>query len=210
MYCIRPLTKVNGGRDIESGRGGRIFKCGALFEDLDVGEWLALAPILQGGSGLVRMNIPNVPGLVDCAAVSSRMSESDGAVVIDSIDSVWSLVLRLTILAMLILFNHHSIANTVSVRGTSGVLPLIILNDSANASILNVLPVGFESRIVDSIASEYELRWRSARGSVDRGAHGEAHGTYDAIPASVGKILTRLDTLYGNQVVNSLVSSLNH
>ena len=60
------------------------------------------------------MNVPNVPGLVDCATVSSRMSEFDGAVVIDSIDSVWSLILRVAILAMLILFNHDSIANTVA------------------------------------------------------------------------------------------------
>ena len=75
MYCIRPLTKVNGGRDIESGRGGRIFKCGALFEDLDVGEWLALTPILQGGSGLVWMNIPNVPPLaVACQSLTVPLS----------------------------------------------------------------------------------------------------------------------------------------
>ena len=81
------------------------------------------------------MNIPNVPRLVDCAAVSSRMSESDGAIVIDSVDRVRALILRVTVLAMLILFNHDSIANTVSMRGTTGVLPVVVLDNGANASV---------------------------------------------------------------------------
>ena len=141
------------------------------------------------------MNIPYVPRLVDCAAIGSRMSESDGAIGIDSVDNVWSLVLRLTILAMLILFYHHSIANTISVGRSLRVLPVIVLLNDSQTSVVDVLPVGFESRIVDGVAPKYELCWRSTRGGVDRGAHGETHGTQYAIPSSIGKILTRLDTL---------------
>ena len=50
------------------------FKCWALSGGLDVDECSARASILQGGSGLVRVNVPYVPCLVDCAAIGGGMS----------------------------------------------------------------------------------------------------------------------------------------
>ena len=122
------------------------------------------------------MNIPYVPSLVDHAAICSRMSESDCSIVIDSIDFVWTLIFRVPILAMLILFNHHSIANIVCVRSALRVFSLIVLLDEPLATLLNELPVSFKANVVNRITIEHKLHGRCTRGGVNCGSHREANG----------------------------------
>ena len=141
------------------------------------------------------MNIPYVPCLVDRAAVSGCMSESDGAIVIDSVDSVWAFVLRLTILAVLVLFNHHSIVNVVDVGRTFLVLPVIILLDESLTTLLDILPVRFESDIVNHVTIEDELGGRCTHGGVQGGTHREANCTEDTVPSSVWKVVFGTDVL---------------
>ena len=141
------------------------------------------------------MNFPNVPCLVDCAAVRSRMSEPDGAIVIDSVDYVWALVLGLAILAMLILFNHHSIIDVVNVGRTFLVLPVIILLDKSLATLPDIMPVRFEANVVNHVTIEHQLRRRCAHGGMQSGTHREAYCIEETVPSSVGKVVLRTNVL---------------
>ena len=156
------------------------------------------------------MDIPYVPCLVDRAAISGRMSESDGAIVIDSVDNVWAFVLRLAILAMLILFNHHSIVHAVVVGRTFLVPPVIILLDKSLATLLDIMPVRFEANVVNHVTIEHQLRRRCAHGGMQSGTHREAYCIEETVPSSVGKVVLRTNVLCGDHVVYRLVSSLNH
>ena len=108
------------------------------------------------------------------------------------------------------LFYHHSIVEFVLIRDTLGVLLLVVLLDQSLATILDILPVCFEANVVNRIAIEHKLCWRCAHGGVYCGTHCEADSRKDSIPSSIGEVLARLDALCSNQVVNRLVSSLNH
>ena len=141
------------------------------------------------------MNIPYVPCLVDRAAISGRMSESDGAIVIDSVDNVWAFVLGLAILAMLILFNHDSIVHAVVVGRTLLVLPVIVLLDESLMTLLYIFPVRFESYIVNHVTIEDELGRRCTHGGVQGGTHRKANCTEDTVPSSVWKVIFGTDVL---------------
>jgi hypothetical protein len=114
------------------------------------------------------MNLPYVPCLVDRTAVSGGMSESDGAIVIDSVDIVWAFILRLAILALLMLLNHHSIANIVLVGETLRVLLFVVLKDKSLATFLDILPVRLKANVVNCIAIEHKLRLNTSWAGVAR------------------------------------------
>ena len=141
------------------------------------------------------MHVPYIPCLIDVAAVGSCMSEPDGAIVIDSVDYVWSLVFGLAILAMLILFNHHSIVDVVDVGRTLLVLPVIVLLDESLTTLLDILPVRFESYIVNHVTIEDELGRRCAHGGMQSGTHREANCAEDTIPSSVWEVVLGTDVL---------------
>ena len=156
------------------------------------------------------MYVPYVPCLVDRAAVRSSVSESDSAIVIDSVDHVGTLVFGFPILAMLVLLNHHSIVEFVLMRFTLRVLILVILLNNLLATLFDILPVRFEAYVVNRIAIEHKLGWRSAHGGMYCGTHREAYSTKDSIPLSIREVFDRSDSLCGYQIVNRLMSSLNH
>lgn len=156
------------------------------------------------------MNIPYVPCLVDRAAVGSSVSESDCAIVIDSVDNVGTLILGFPVLALLMLLNHHSIVEFVLMGFTLRVFPLVVLGDNPLATLSYILPVRFKAYVVNRVAIKHKLGWRSAHGGVDCGTHREADSTEDTVPRSVGEVFHGLDSLRGNQVVDGLMSSLDH
>jgi hypothetical protein len=83
----------------------------------------------QGGSSLVRVDFPYIPCAIDRAAISSVLLEAYCTVVIYAIYLVWALVLGFSILAMLILFNHHLVTLFVFVGSAFGILPVVVLNN---------------------------------------------------------------------------------
>jgi hypothetical protein len=89
--------------------GNMCVRAGALSGRFDVCEgWSSrLRYLTRGIRRLVQMNIPYVPHLVNSSAVGSVMTHANGAIVIDCVYCVRSLVSWRPVLAMLILFNHH-------------------------------------------------------------------------------------------------------
>ena len=81
----------------------------------------------QGGSSLVRGNVPNIPNLINSSTTWCGPFELDGAIVINFLHSLWLSVTWLTVLSVRVFSDHSFVSYLVDMFNASSIFFLIVL-----------------------------------------------------------------------------------
>ena len=125
----------------------------------------------EGDQSSVRVycdgvDVADMPRLMDCSACCG-LSESQGAIVVDSDYREWTSELVFPVLAVGVSFHHHLVSDGVGVGTSSEILSYVILDNHLLLTLFDEGPVSLELYVQDGVTAEHELSWRSLCRGVD-------------------------------------------